>query len=52
MRRGTLSLSWGAYGGFYVHLGFASRICLGWVALTYFPIEIEDLMRAYVERGE
>lgn len=47
---GTLALSWGAYGGFYLH---PRRICLGWVALTLIPrVEIEDLMRAYVERPE
>jgi hypothetical protein len=32
--RGTLALSWGHFGGFYLH---RTRACLGWVALTYVP---------------
>jgi hypothetical protein len=44
--KGTLALSWGEYGGFYLH---PRRICLGHVALTYLPkVEIEDLMEAYL----
>jgi len=39
---GTLALSWGRYGGFYITRG---RICLGWVALTHVTVEIDDLMR-------
>lgn len=47
---GTLALSWGPSGGFYVH---PHRICIGRVALTYVPdAEIDDLMLAYVERAE
>lgn len=46
-KKGTLALSWGAYGGFYL---CRHRICFGWVALTLVPdVEIEDLMRAYLE---
>lgn len=46
-RKGTLALSWGPYGGFYLH---RRRVCLGWVALTYCPrVEIEDLVRGYLE---
>jgi hypothetical protein len=43
---GTLALSWGRYGGFYLH---PRRICLGWVAGTYVPVEIDDLMRAFAD---
>lgn len=47
MRRGTLSISWGPSGGWYVH---HHRICLGRLALTFVPgVEIDDLMEAYVE---
>ena len=46
MRKGTLSLSWGAYGGFYVTRW---RVCLGWVAATFTPgVEIDALMWRYV----
>lgn len=44
---GTIALSWGPWGGFYVH---PRRVCLGWVALTYVPdVEVDDLMAAYVK---
>lgn len=46
--RGTLSLSWGPYGGFYLH---PRRICLGWVAITLIPdVEIDDMMAAWADR--
>jgi hypothetical protein len=45
---GTLALSWGSWGGFYVHSGFCKRLCLGWVAITFCPVEVDDLMDAYV----
>lgn len=48
--KGTLAISWGAYGGFYLH---PRRICLGWVALTYCPkVEIDALMEAYASDKE
>lgn len=55
MSSGTLSLSWGRYGGFYATFYRRTRLaprrywrlCAGWVALTYVPVEIDDLMEAY-----
>lgn len=47
--QGTLALSWGRFGGFYVTLGYCPRICLGWVAITYVPIELDMLMEAYAD---
>jgi hypothetical protein len=33
----------GKYGGFYIHKGHGSfRICLGWIAITFFNYDIED----------
>lgn len=44
-RSGTIALSSGRYGGFYLH---RHRVCLGRVALTYCPaVEIDDLMEGY-----
>lgn len=44
MKKGTIALSWGEYGGFYLHAGYTKRICIGWVAITYIPIEIDDII--------
>jgi len=46
--RGTLALSWGAFGGFYVVRGYGWRVCLGWIALTWLPVELDDLCRGYI----
>ena len=41
---GTILLSWGKYGGFYFYSGYTKRLCLGYIAITYFPIEIDDII--------
>jgi hypothetical protein len=56
--RGTLSLSWGRWGGFYRYRARGEylstvRVCCGWVALTYIGgLELEELMEAYGDRGD
>lgn len=52
--KGTLSVSWGPFGGFYwFHSKAVTRICFGVVAVTYVSrIEIDDLLLAWVERRE
>jgi hypothetical protein len=47
--KGTVALSWGRWGGIYVNRGFCKRICLGWLAVTYVPVELDDLMEAYAD---
>jgi len=44
MKQGTISFSWGRYGGFYFYRGFSTRLCLGWFALTFIPAEIDDIL--------
>ena len=41
---GTIALSWGKYGGFYLYRGFSKRLCLGWIALTYVPQDIDVIL--------
>lgn len=44
---GTLALSWGRYGGFYAH---RYRLCFGWLALTWLPLDLDDVLHeAYPE---
>lgn len=42
----TLALSFGKWGGFYILRGHTFRVCLGWVALTYFPEDIDVILSA------
>lgn len=34
----------GAWGGFYWHRGYTIRVCLGWVSISYFPHDIDDVL--------
>lgn len=40
----TIAISFGAYGGFYFYRGYSIRICLGWVALTYLPRDLDTIL--------
>lgn len=40
----TFSISIGRWGGIYWHCGYTIRLCLGWVAFTYFPFDIDDCL--------
>lgn len=40
-----LIFSWGKFGGFYFFNGYSKRICLGWVAITFIPIEIDEIIK-------
>ncbi len=43
MKKGSICFSWGEYGGFYFHNGYTKRVCLGWIAITFLPIEIDEI---------
>lgn len=47
----SVILSFGAWGGVYVHLGWMKRICLGWFALTFMPGDIDDVLRGLVNKA-
>jgi len=38
----TISISIGKFGGVYVTHGYTARLCLGWVAFTWYPFDIDD----------
>jgi hypothetical protein len=41
---GSFCISWGKYGGWYFRSGHTTRLCLGWLAFTYFPFEIDEVL--------
>lgn len=45
--KGTLALSFGPWGGFYVHRGFSLRLSLGWLAITWLPDELDTVLGSY-----
>jgi len=40
----TFTVSFGKWAGFYIFKGYTFRVCLGWVAFTYFPIDIDEIL--------
>lgn len=42
----TFVISFGEYGGFYCNSG---RLCLGWVAFTFLPFDIDDVLGMLLE---
>jgi hypothetical protein len=44
-----IALSVGAWGGFYCH---GRRVCLGWVAVTWRGVEMDDVIAAGLDRLE
>ncbi len=37
-------VSFGKYGGFYMHFGYSWRICLGWATFTIIPTDIDNIL--------
>ena len=35
----TLMIGVGSWGGVYFYRGFTTRLCLGWLAITYIPLD-------------
>ena len=39
----SLIISIGKWGGFYFHHRFSTRLCLGWLAITFIPEDFDEL---------
>jgi len=37
-------ISVGKWGGIYLYKGFGFRVCLGWIAITYFPTDGDNFL--------
>ena len=48
----SVILSFGRWGGVYVYGGFGIRVCLGWIALTILPVDIDDIIEAAAKHFE
>lgn len=40
----TFAISFGKWGGFYIITGWTWRVCLGWMALTILPMDLDVLL--------
>ena len=41
---GSFCISWGKYGGWYWRNKFTKRLCLGWLAITFIPMDLDDIL--------
>ena len=49
----SIILSLGRWGGVYVHYrGYTRRICLGWLAITFVPEDINVVLNRLIQRGQ
>jgi hypothetical protein len=39
----TFMVNFGKWGGVYISRGYSFRVCLGWVAFTVIPRDIDEL---------
>ena len=44
----SIVLSIGKYGVFYFYKGLYIRLCLGWIAITYFPFDIDTVLNKLI----
>ena len=49
---GTIAVSWGGYGGFNYSRKYVTRLCLGWVAIYYFPEDLDESLVRYLDSEE
>ncbi len=47
---GSLVFSWGKYGGFYFFRGYTKRLCLGWIAFTYIPKDLNEVLNEKIKK--
>jgi hypothetical protein len=40
----TIVCNIGAYGGFSIHRGNTTRLCLGWLAITVIPVDLDNVL--------
>jgi len=37
-------ISIGKWGGFYLHRGWSYRLCIGWIAFSFFPVDGDEIL--------
>lgn len=42
----------GKYGGFYILNKTSFRICLGWIAFTLMPVDMDDFIKSLTDKIE
>ena len=48
----AIVISVGKWGNVYWYSGFGWRLCLGWIAFTYFPIDGDEILEAAAQTAD
>lgn len=40
----SVTLAVGQWGGIYIRKGWSKGLCLGWVAITFMPADVEEIL--------
>ena len=46
----TFAISIGKYGGFYWSRDYTTRLCLGWIAFTWYPFDFDGYHNKQIDR--
>jgi len=46
----TFMINIGKYGGFYILNKTSFRVCLGWIAFTFIPFDIDDFIKSLTDK--
>lgn len=47
----TLMLTFGKSGGFYIAWGYSKRICLWWLAITFIPRDMDQILNTSLDNA-
>ena len=48
----AIIISIGKWGGMYFYRGYGTRLCLGWIAITYLPTDGDYILDAAAKYAE
>jgi hypothetical protein len=48
----SLVFSIGKWGGIYFHIGYTVRVCLGFVAITWLPVDIDLVLEKVANKSD
>jgi hypothetical protein len=49
----SILLEFGSFGGFYIRKGYGVTVCVGWISLSVWPIELTKALRGKIgERND
>lgn len=48
---GAIAVTWGNWGGIYFYRGYTKKLCLGFLAVTYYPRDLDRIIGQLIDRA-